>query len=220
LRQAEKCFTLDATPMDQRVHLAEIFLTGRADHWLRSTGVNTSNLTWHEFANMMNNRVAAESRMELIDNFIHTEHTSSVNAYIDCFEELMGKIRVRNSSLTEDYFVGCFVSSLKDYIKVPLRSHAPSSLVQSYALARNYENTAHGKTDSFKWRSNSVSGLLVSERQDKQEDKVKGTSRWEKGKYFKCQEPWIPSHNKVCKFRNQVHLISIQDDDSSEEEKN
>jgi predicted component of type VI protein secretion system len=32
LRQTEKCFTLAATPMDRRVHLAEIFLIGRADH--------------------------------------------------------------------------------------------------------------------------------------------------------------------------------------------
>jgi hypothetical protein len=139
--------------MDQRVHLAEIFLIGKADHWLRSTGINTTDLTWHEFAIMINNKFTAESSMEPTDSFIHTEQTSSVSTYIDCFEELMGKIRVRNPSLTEDYFVGCFVSGLKDYIKVPLRSHAPSSLVQSYALARNYENTAQRRTDSFKWKT-------------------------------------------------------------------
>jgi hypothetical protein len=57
-----------------------------------------------------------------------------------------------------------------------------------------------------------------TEKSDKQEDKLKGSSRWEKGKRFKCKEPWVPGHNKACKFRKQVHLISIQDDDSSEEE--
>jgi hypothetical protein len=40
----------------------------------------------------------------------------------------------------------------------------------------------------------------------------------EKGKCFKCQEPWIPGHNKTSKFRNQVHLISLQDDNSSDED--
>jgi hypothetical protein len=48
--------------------------------------------------------------------------------------------------------------------------------------------------------------------------KIRATSRWEKGKCFKCQEPWVPGHSKVCKFKNQVHLISIQDEDTSEEE--
>jgi hypothetical protein len=60
LRQAEKCFTLAATPLDQKVHLAEIFLTGKADHWLCSTGVNTAELSWSKFANMINNRFAAK----------------------------------------------------------------------------------------------------------------------------------------------------------------
>jgi hypothetical protein len=45
LRQAEKCITLAATPLDQRVHHAEIFLTDRANHWLRSTGINTESLS-------------------------------------------------------------------------------------------------------------------------------------------------------------------------------
>jgi hypothetical protein len=147
---------------------------------LRSTGVNTADLTWHKFANMIDNRFAAESSMELIDNFIHTEQSSSVNAYIDCFEELMGKIRVRNPSLTKDYFVGYFVSGLKDYIKIPLISHAPSSLVQSYALAINYENMAQRRTDSYKWKGQSVSRLPTPEKPGKQDDKLKGTSRWEK----------------------------------------
>jgi hypothetical protein len=129
LRQAEKCFNLAATPLDQRVHLAEIFLIGKPDHWLRSTGINTADLSWHEFAAMINNRFASETSMELIDSFKHTEQNSTVNSYIDNFEELMGKIKVRNPSLTEDYFIECFVSGLKDHIKIPLRSHAPVSLV-------------------------------------------------------------------------------------------
>jgi hypothetical protein len=95
---------LAATPWVQRVHLAEIFLAGKADHWLRSTGINTADLTWPEFATMINNRFASETSMELIDSFKHTEQTSTISNYIDTFEELMGKIRIRNPTLNEDYF--------------------------------------------------------------------------------------------------------------------
>jgi hypothetical protein len=222
LRQAEKYFTLVATPLYQRVKFAEIFLVGKADHWLRSTGVNTSSLSWSEFAIMINNRFAAETSIEFIDNFKHAEQNLSVASYNDSFEELMGKIRMRNPNLIEDYFVDCFISRLKNYIKVPLRSYAPSTLVHAYSLARNYETTLHRRTivDSSRWSSkgNSIAKPLLQDKGDKQEEKARPGSRWEKGSVFKCQEPWVPRHNKICKFRYQVHLISIQDDDTSEDD--
>jgi hypothetical protein len=55
------------------------------------------------------------------------EQTSTVNAYIDVFEELMGKIKVHTPSVTEDYFISCFMSRLKEHIKIPLRSHCPKT---------------------------------------------------------------------------------------------
>jgi hypothetical protein len=45
LRQVEKCFQLADTPMDKRVKFAEVFLTGKVDHWLRSSGINTNSIT-------------------------------------------------------------------------------------------------------------------------------------------------------------------------------
>jgi hypothetical protein len=213
LRQAEKCFTLADILVDQRVKFDEIFLVGKADHWLRSTGVNTSSLSWSEFAIMINNRFAAETSIELIDTFKHTEQTLSMASYIDTFKELMGKVRLRNPTLTEDYFVGCFISGLKDYNKVHLKSHAPCSLVQASSLARNYETTIHRKSvaNTSKWslRTNTSHKNLIPNMGDKQEEKAKAAFKWEKGKCFKCQEPWVAGHNKVCKFRNQIHLISI-----------
>jgi hypothetical protein len=45
-----------------------------------------------------------------------------------------------NPSLSDQYFVDYFISGLKDHIKLPFGSHNPHTLVQVYALARNYEN--------------------------------------------------------------------------------
>jgi hypothetical protein len=55
-------------------------------------------------------------------------------------------------------------------------------------------------------------------KKDSIEHKTSISTRWEKGKCFKCQEPWVPSHNNVCKFRNQINLISIEDEDKPEQE--
>jgi hypothetical protein len=55
-------------------------------------------------------------------------------------------------------------------------------------------------------------------KKDSSEEKQLVTTRWEKGKCFKCQEPWVPGHNRVYKFRNQIHLIVVEDDDGTTQE--
>jgi hypothetical protein len=118
-----------------------VFLTGKDDHWLKSPRINTDILSWSEYAIMLSNRFAAETTYELIDTFRHLDQGSSVTAYIDSFEELMGKLTMKDPALIESYFVANFISGLKDYIKVHLKSHNPRTLVQAYSLARNYEPT-------------------------------------------------------------------------------
>jgi hypothetical protein len=145
LRQAEKCFTLEETLEYKKVKFAEVFLVGKADHWLCSTSINTNNLSWHEFSTLITSRFAAETSLELIDTFRHMEQSGSLSSYIDTFEEIMRKLKVQNPALPYEYFVGCFIYGLKDYIKVPLRSHNLATLVQAYALARNYESYQHKK---------------------------------------------------------------------------
>jgi hypothetical protein len=89
LRQAEKCFTLVETPIHKRVKFAEVFLMGKADHWLQSTSLNTSNMTWCEFAAHISTRFAAETSLELIDSFCHVNQSDTLNDYIDTFEEII-----------------------------------------------------------------------------------------------------------------------------------
>jgi hypothetical protein len=94
LRQAEKCFTLAETPMHKRVKFIEVFLTGKADHWLRSTGLNASNMSWSEFEAQISTRFAVETSLELIDTFRHVAQYGTLNEYIDTFEEIMGKLKI------------------------------------------------------------------------------------------------------------------------------
>jgi hypothetical protein len=45
-KASAKCFSLADTPIDKRVKFAAIFFTGKADHWLRSSGINTNSISW------------------------------------------------------------------------------------------------------------------------------------------------------------------------------
>jgi hypothetical protein len=217
LRQVEKCFTLADTPMDKRVIFVEAFFTRKADHWLRSSGINTNSISWVEFAILISNIFDVESNFEIVDNFRHMEQTSIVNAYIDAFEELMSKVKIHTPSVTKYYFIGCFLSGLKEHIKIPLRSHNPRTLVQAYSLARNYDITIQKKhiSKSLRWNSKPpYAGRTTSvfQNKDPPDDKQNTANKWEKGKCYKCQEPWVTGHNRVCKFKSRIHLIAIEDD--------
>jgi hypothetical protein len=205
-------------PLDKRVQFAKVFFTGKADHCLRSSKINTDHLSCSEFAILISNRFAAEPTFELFDTFRHLEQTGAVTSYIDSFEELMGELAMKDPAPTEAYFIANFISGLKDYIKVHLKSHNPATLVQAYSLARNYESSRQKKAlpDSGRWPSKAYQSrsLPTAGKKDSKEDKSTVTTRWEKGRCFKCQEPWVPGHNKVCKFQNQIQLIAIEDEDS------
>jgi hypothetical protein len=214
IRQAEKYFTLAETPEHKKVKFAEVFLVGKADHWLRSTGINTNALSWHEFSALITSRFAAETSLESINTFRHIEQSSNLNTYIDNFEEIMSKLKVQSLALPDEYFVSCFISGWKDHIKIPLTCHNPATLVQAYALARNYEAYQQRKSQSdtprsgYRYPYQPRQSAMAGKKEDI-ETKQTPTTKWEKGKCFKCQEPWVPGHNKVCKFKTQMHLIAI-----------
>jgi hypothetical protein len=55
------------------------------------------------------------------------------------FEELMSLIQMDYPSLTEQYFVGSFIASLKDGIKYYLIPHSPLTLCDTYWKAKELE---------------------------------------------------------------------------------
>jgi hypothetical protein len=214
---------LAKTPLHKRVKFAKVFLTGKSDYWLRSTGLNTANMTWLEFVALISTRFAVETSLELIDTFQHMAQSRTLSEYIDTFEEIMGKLKIQNPSLSDEYFVGCFISGLKEHIKIPLHSQNPATLVQAYALARNYENYSpkRNQFDSQKMGfrySSQYKQQAITTKNGKAEVKQNTASKWKKGKYFKCHEPWVPGHGKVCRLKNQVHLIPVEDDLGSDTE--
>jgi hypothetical protein len=125
------------------------------------------------------------------------EQSASMTAYIDGFEEIMGKLKVQNPMLPNEYFIGCFISGLKDHIKVPLRSHNPSSLVQAYALAKNYKtyNQMKSATEYSRlgYRPNyQPKAVSTINKKEEGDNKQQAATKWGKGKCFKYQEPWVP----------------------------
>lgn len=62
---------------------------------------------------------------------------STVKSYQEKFEELANK----TTGLTEEFFISCFVSGLKDEIKGGVQMFRPSTISQAMGLARLQEDT-------------------------------------------------------------------------------
>jgi hypothetical protein len=52
--------------------------------------------------------------------------------------------------------------------------------------------------------------MATGTQKEETKNKQQVPTKWEKSKCFKCQERWVPRHTKVCKCRNQIHLIAVE----------
>uniref|UniRef100_A0A0E0B471 Uncharacterized protein n=1 Tax=Oryza glumipatula TaxID=40148 RepID=A0A0E0B471_9ORYZ len=131
--------------------------------------------------------------MPISDTFRNLKQYSSVDAYIDKVEEVMAL----------------------DHIKRPLKSLHIHSLVDAYEHARNYDVPP---------RISATIPIYVPKDTSKQY--VKQPGREERpttaslpaaapksfGKCFRCGDPWVPGHGKICKASKQIYLVTLEDD--------
>lgn len=82
---------------------------------------------------MIKKRFAAETRYDVTQSFRGLTQEGTVEAYIDSFENMMILVKRNDTALKERYFLDYFISGLKNYIKVPLKSLEPNTLLEAYA---------------------------------------------------------------------------------------
>lgn len=80
-------------------------MTGRADNWLRGSGLLANPIPWSMLKLRLCDRFAAHSIYDIIE-VIHAvqQYQSIVAQYIDKFEKLLAIMRNENPILREDYF--------------------------------------------------------------------------------------------------------------------
>jgi hypothetical protein len=146
IRQCEKCFQMSATPDDYKFSLAQLYIVGKADVWLRRSKILQNHPTWPKFCEMLIQRFSSHSSYQLVKTFNNLrQNNASVTEYADQFEELMATISEENPELSEGWFVRCFVNGLRDGIKYQLRPLRPQSLTEAFWLAKDMESNNQPK---------------------------------------------------------------------------
>lgn len=217
IRKAEKYFEMVGVPKEDWVKIAVMYINGKAEFWWRGTGCNANTLSWSIFCRMVNDRFSNVSEHEVIGQFHNLKQIGTVLDYVDRFEELTSMIQRTNPELPEKYYISSFISGLKDHIQYHLQCHKPTNLSQAYWFAKRLEQAQ----PSYKKFTYTPNPMKVQKQwdKDKPKDPINQNIAELKaaGKCFKCREPWVPGHAKICKGRQIYSVILVENAEGKEE---
>lgn len=137
---------MPGAPVEYKVNLAQLYVTGRVDMWLRRSGILKKHLTWAQLCEEILRKFSSAISYELTDKFNTLKHsTFTVSEYTSQFEELMAEVQAHNPIMDENWFVRCYVNGLRSQIKFQVRALRPTNLTEAYWLAVDLEKGAAKK---------------------------------------------------------------------------
>jgi hypothetical protein len=113
IRQCNKYFQMAGVLEDYKVSLSHVYIIGRADVWLRCSKLLKKRVGWPEFCSKILNRFSPSGSYDLTERFnTFRQNNLTVAEYTDQFEDLMADVQDDNSTLSEAWFVKCYVNGL------------------------------------------------------------------------------------------------------------
>jgi hypothetical protein len=139
LLECEDVFNLVDIPTASRVRWGLAHIRGQAKTWISSSRLHLQTLTWQELSQVLIDRFPNATANDHMDQLQLLKQNTTVNAYIDQYEQWMMQMKRERSYLPQDFFVDRFTSGLKDCIKHLVQCQKPETLLSAYWYARKYE---------------------------------------------------------------------------------
>lgn len=153
LRLTEKYFAMVFVPESAKFDYAQMYITGRADTWLRNSGILQENPTWKEFCKVLCKRFANSSSYEAVADFNSIKQgASTVAEYTDRFEDKMACYKKEDPEVKEQYYVKCYINGLREEIKHYLKPFKPATLYDAVDTARDMEHGPNASNQSRKYQ--------------------------------------------------------------------
>ncbi|XP_058192094.1 uncharacterized protein LOC131309484 [Rhododendron vialii] len=130
---------LDFNAIDEtlKIRLASLHLDDKAIHWFRWFEKSHTLQTWGEFSKALSLRFGETVYEDAVGQLTKLKQWESVKLFQEKFEELANK----TSGLSEEFFISCFVSGLKEEIRGGKQMFRPKSISEAMGLARLQEDT-------------------------------------------------------------------------------
>lgn len=233
IRQCEKYFQMSGAPNDYKVSLAQLYFIDRADVWLRRSGLLKKHPTWPQFCEEVLKRFFPTSSYDLTDRFNTFKQGSlSISEYTDKFESLMAELQEENPSLSEQWFIKCYVNGMRSHIKFQLRPLRPPTLTEAYWLAVDMEQSLPPRKSflsatpgNTKPVYNAFKSVGFENKQNEAKSPTVVQKQREPGKCWRCGDNWFHGHK--CKQAPVINMLTREEpldqsdevDSVSEEEK-
>lgn len=135
--KCERFFEFNQIEETQKVKLAAMHLDEKALQWFQWFEKAQTLLNWKGFVAGIIARFGPNIFEDAIGELTKLTQTSTVKVYQERFEELAN----RTSGLTQEFFVSCFLSSLREDIRAGVQMFAPTNITQAIGLARLKEES-------------------------------------------------------------------------------
>jgi hypothetical protein len=223
IRKAEKYFELVGVPNEDRVQTAIMYTSGKAEFWWRGTGCNARTLPWHQFCRMASDKFNVISDYEIVGQFHNLKQMGTIVDYVDRFEEMVTMVKRHNPTLSDNYFISSFISGLKGQIQYHVQCHKPVTLPQAFWYAKRLEQsvptfkkfTSYTPPNKIQTKSSENAPKVIEAKEKLPAQTL--TELRAAGKCFKCWEPWVPGHTKVCKGKQLYSVILVENAEGKEE---
>uniref|UniRef100_A0A251UQ20 Putative retrotransposon gag domain-containing protein n=1 Tax=Helianthus annuus TaxID=4232 RepID=A0A251UQ20_HELAN len=135
IQKANLYFDINQTPDTLRLRLAQLSMSGVAQHWFTVLKQVHDSLTWSDFQSELLQRFSGLEIHNPYEQLATIQQSDSIHDYIEDFEYLLSLI----PRLPESQTLGYFVAGLKEDVKQRVRLHRPTSCIDAMSLARDVE---------------------------------------------------------------------------------
>ncbi|KAL2230686.1 UNVERIFIED_CONTAM: Transposon Ty3-G Gag-Pol polyprotein [Sesamum indicum] len=208
--------------------MASVYLQGKAELWYQRYTEKEETPSWDDLVRDILERFEDLDYERVMTAFNRLQQETTVNAYLERFEELKDQMKVFNKNMGEEFLMMKFISGLKDEIKSLVTPCEPTSLSKAIVLAKRQEfavsailkraqpvnRNPHPKPPykpplkNPPPRSNFQPKRLLSEAEVR--------AKKEKNLCYRCDEPFVPGHR--CKYK-QFYML-LEDEEAKELEGN
>uniref|UniRef100_A0A803M2N6 Ty3 transposon capsid-like protein domain-containing protein n=1 Tax=Chenopodium quinoa TaxID=63459 RepID=A0A803M2N6_CHEQI len=136
IKKCGKYFSLCKISDDQKVDLASLNMTGKAEAWVASYLSGRSVVDWNDFVTDVNIRFKDETCLNVVEEFNKLEQVDSVESYVDSFENLKSIMLQYNYVLPNKYVLESFIGGLKPGIRPFVRAFKPQTINEAVEYAR------------------------------------------------------------------------------------
>ncbi|OIS98583.1 hypothetical protein A4A49_06904 [Nicotiana attenuata] len=141
IRRCDRYFEIYKVPDHQKMTYIAMHLKDKVDNWFDAYIIDRGGIVeWPLFCMDICRRSSHIRPLDIIDEFSKLRQEGSIEGYQEKFEELRIHMMMINSHLSELHFVASFVSGLKSEIKHLVRIYNPSTLLDTYEVAKLQED--------------------------------------------------------------------------------